>query len=242
MIKFTIKVKGQDKLLLRIREVHNNSNKEYKDLNISFPGRKKIYFPLEKGNIIKELINVTDSNDYSEFVESHISVHCNPGKDTITIKRTTKINNQETISSCQVNPGTKRDQLFVPIIFKIVGEIEEPTFNINDSIDDEVIKLPSEYNPNTDQLRFMLVVSSHEVTFNYDHEHPSNIFKYQFNNFTLTIIYSYLNQPSHKQSINIVPFTTPENFDNIRGLDWWEIYNLYTEINMMYANAYFEKQ
>jgi hypothetical protein len=240
MIKFTIKVKGQDKLLFRIREVNNSSNNEYKDLNITFPGRKKVYFPMETGNILKELINVTESNDYIEFVESHISVHCNPGKSTITIKRATKINKQETISTCQVNPGTKRDQLFVPIIFKIVGDIEESAFNIDDFIEDEIIKLPSEYYPKTDQLRFMLIVSSREVNFNYDFEHPSNIFTYQFNNFTLTIIYSFLNQPSHKQSINIVPYTTPEIFDIIRGLDWWEIYHLYTEINMMYANAYFE--
>jgi hypothetical protein len=240
MVKFTIKVNGQEKLLFRIKEVNNSRKNEYKDLNITFPGRKKVFSSFGTENILKDLINATESNEYADFDESHISVHCNPGKDTITIKRTTKFNEKNSISTCQVNPGTKRDQLFVPILFKIVGDIDDPFFNVDNSTDN-LVNFQSEYNPKTDQLRFMLIVSNQNIAFKHNIEHPSNILSYQLNNFTITIIYSYFNQPAHKHSINIVPFTTPETFNNIRGLDWWEIYNQYTEINMMYINAYFEK-
>jgi hypothetical protein len=241
MVKFSIKANGVDKLLFRIKEVNNRVNKEYKDLNITFPSSKRIYFPPRSGDM-KELIdNLSNYKYYIEYVESHISVHCNPGKETITIKRSIKLNDNESVSSCQVNPGVKRDNLFVPIIFRIVGDIDDPIFDLSNSSNDRIVYLPTEYNPKKDQLRFMLVASSSEKHFTPHIEHPSNTLFYQFKNFTITIIYSFFNHPSHKPSINIVPVTFPETYNHVRGKDWWEIYNLYTDINTIYIKEYYRK-
>ncbi len=84
----------------------------------------------------------------------------------------------------------------------------------------------------------MIIISDKDIHFNYDNEYPSNMLEYTFNNFNLTIIFSYLNSPSLRQTVNMFFHTTKEDYDILRGYEWWEIYNLYTYINMSYSMEY----
>lgn len=170
-------------------------------------------------------------------------MHYNPNsKDSITIKQTIKFNNGiSPLCFYNITPGIKRNKLFIPILFKIVGKLYDKIFNLKKNNKDHIIFLPINYSPQKDQLIYMLVISNKNIYFNHDLEHPSNLYRYTFNNFELTIIYSYFNFPSTKQSISIFPYTKKEEYKNIRGYEWWEIYNLYTDLLSLYSKFYFKK-
>jgi hypothetical protein len=58
-----------------------------------------------------------------------------------------------------------------------------------------------------------------------------------FENFTLTVIWSYLNKQSHPQAIDFF-LSTRDATGPIRGLQWFEIYNLYADLYMTHAEEY----
>ena len=102
-------------------------------------------------------------------------------------------------------------------------------------------KIGNEFNTATDQLRFMMIISQPDIVFVQDDEHPTNVFTQKFENFRLTVLFSYLNVRSYRHSINITPYTRKEDCELISGLEWWQVYNLYTDINLFCARHHFEK-
>jgi len=107
MKRFTIKTNGTIKTLFTVREIKNKNADNQFDLNIHFPGQKKIRFPNES---FQELINTQNGNLYQEYMDQHISIHCSPDSmESNTIKRT--IMTKETRKAYyHVTPGIKRDK------------------------------------------------------------------------------------------------------------------------------------
>ncbi len=122
MKRFYLTVSGEKKELFKVNEIKNINNDSYQDLNISFLGQGKMLID-KASNSFFNLMNTDNYQDYISIRESHISVHCNPNKESITIKRTIMINGKEVVTMAQVSPGVKRDKLFVPIIFRFCGEM-----------------------------------------------------------------------------------------------------------------------
>jgi hypothetical protein len=85
----------------------------------------------------------------------------------------------------------------------------------------------------------MVVISNKDKPFTPDREHPSNDILLEFSDFSVTFIWSYLNQASHPHAIDFFLSTTKED-GPIAGFDWWQIYNFYTDLYMASANEYFE--
>lgn len=237
--RFIIKANNRAVTLLKVKEVNNKNDNSYKDLNITFPGRKKMYKPLGTTGRLQELIVNENEESYSNLIDSHISVHCNPGKESITISRKVLYENKLKDSYIQVTPGVKRDKLYIPLMYRICGNMDNSDYQYNYDKSDRIIELPISYNPYTDQLRFMLVVSERGRPFNQILDHPSLLYSATFSNFELTIIYSFFNKKSHKQSINYSFKTTRAQYEYLKGLENWEVYNFYTDCYMLYAEEYF---
>lgn len=240
MKRFFVCANGVDKEIFKVNEIHNAKDRSCYDLNLSFLGSTKSF---TNENLNPSFLPLLDTENYDSYKdqlpESHISVHCNPGKESVTIKRTIAMQDGENKTFVQVTPGIKRDKAFVPIIFRFCGNMSNESLNLKTY--QNAMSLETSYNPSTDQLRYMLVLSDSNVEFPFDIEHPSNMKSCKFTNFNLTILYSYFNFPSQKQTINFTPYTKKENYNYTRGLEGWEVYNLYTYLYMQYADAYFEK-
>lgn len=238
MNRFYISCDGIDKELFKIVETKNVNDKSFYDLNITFKGHKKTLLMENAADGLERLMDTTNYDDYVDMDKSsHISVHCNPGKETTTIKRTYQLLNGEQKTIVQVTPGVKRDKLFVPVVFRVCGDMKDEAFNLKNQ--GNCVKLDVPYTTNNNQLRYMLVVSDKDILFHYDMEHPSNLQRYRFKNFNLTIIYSFIQVPSHKQAITFTLQTNKEEYENLRGIDWWEVYNTYTQFNSLYIDTYF---
>ncbi|WP_261302915.1 hypothetical protein [Paenibacillus andongensis] len=233
MKRFTIKTNGVLKTLFTVVELKSN------DLNIQFPGQKQVRIPKDT---FQELINTDASEMYLPYRGQHISIHNSPQSvNTNTIKRTIEFTETEKLPYYNITPGLKRDNLFVPVIFRVCGDFVDSSYNYIPKNKYHHIELPFEFNPLSDQLRFMLVVSGNEREFHFDDEHPSNVYSERFNNFYITIIYSIFNRPSKQHSINMYLTTKQEQVIPPRGFECWEIYNLYTEMNTYYINHYFNQ-
>ena len=218
-----------------VREVANANDRTLHDLNIHFSGGARKYY----GNTFADLLAPRKPD---EFVpgNTHISVHCNPlSSETHTIKRSTVHKNGDYRDKVHITTGLKRENLYAPVLFRICGDLRQDRFLLPQDHEDELIPLGS-YDPSKDQLRFMLVLSNAETHFRSNSEHPSNTVLIGFSDFTLTVIWSYFNLPSHSQSIDIFWFSRRET-GPLQGLEWYQIYNAYTDIYMAYANEYFAK-
>jgi len=233
-VHFIVGVDGGQYNLFSVREVPNSEDREQLDLNIHFSSNGRSFF----GKTLDELLNNWDKENYTA-TDTHISVHANPrSPSTNTIKRTIKKKDDDSEPKTNVllTQGIKKDNLFVPFLFRVCGDLQTERFEIDDNEDDKLIKI-CDYNPNTDQLRFMLIVSKRDKKFPKEDEHPSNIAYYEFRDYVLTIIYSFFNLPSHPQFINFLLYSMKEHGVQ-KGLDWWQAYNLYTELNMIHINNY----
>ena len=68
-------------------------------------------------------------------------------------------------------------------------------------------------------------------------EQPRNQREDKFNHFTLTLLWSFLGQPSHPQAIDLL-LQTKNQDTPMRGLIWQEIYNLYNDLDLNHALRY----
>jgi len=241
MTRFYINCDGIDKELFKVVETKNVNDKTCYDLNISFKGLNKTLLLEATAKNFESLLDTTNYDDYKDTDKSsHISVHCNPGKETSTIKRTYQFTNGEKKTLVQVTPGIKRDKLFVPIVFRVCGDMKDEVYRLKNQ--GHCVNLDVPYTTHNNQLRYMLVLSEKDIEFHYDMEHPSHLKRNNFRNFNLTIIYSFIQVPSPKQAINFNIQTKKEEYENLRGLDWWEVYNEYTLLNSIYNQTYFSKK
>lgn len=227
--RFTIDVDGKAKTVLSILENPNNF-----DLNIHITGGGATY----SADSLKELVIGTEEENYNRS-EKHITVHNSPkSKENNLIKRTIEYTDKEEETSVQVTGAIKTNNLYTPALFRVCGDLTRERYDLPENCTDEIINLGA-YTPNKDQLRFMVVVSDVDKPFEPDIEHPSNDTMIKFNQFSITVIWSYLNQPPHPHAIDFFLSTTREG-GPIAGFDWWQIYNLYTDLYMASANEYFE--
>jgi hypothetical protein len=226
--RFTIDVDGSPRTVLSILENPNSH-----DLNIHITGGGATY----SADSLKDLVAGTEEENY-EPSEKHITIHNSPkSKENNVIKRTIVYSSKEPDSSVQVTGAIKTDNLYTPALFRVCGDLGRERYEIPENHNDEVISLGS-YTPNKDQLRFMVVVSDIDQPFEPDIEHPSNDMVILFEKFSITLIWSYLNQPSHPHAIDFFLSTTREG-GPITGFEWWQIYNLYTDLYMASTNEYF---
>jgi hypothetical protein len=201
------------------------------DLNLHITSGGRVYSAPTLG----ELIAVCDESGFEEC-EKHISVHVSGrSPDVNVIKRTQNFPDREE-TLCQVTTGIKQDNLFVPVLFRICGDLSRERYQLPEDCPDTLESLGC-YDPREGQLRFMAVCSRRGTAFPKDEEHPSNLRHVDFRNFTLTVIWSYLNKPSHQQAIDFF-LSTKKETGVIRGFHWFEIYNLYTDLYMNHAQEY----
>lgn len=227
--RFTIEVDGLQRTVLSIWENSNNL-----DLNIHITGGGATY----TADSLKELVAGTEEGNYIRS-EKHITIHnSQKSKNNNVIKRTIEYSGQKPDTAVQVTGAIKTHNLYTPALFRVCGDLSRDRYKLPENSDDEIISLGS-YTPSKDQLRFMVVVSDLDKPFEPDIEHPSNDIVVTFQNFSITLIWSYLNQPSHQHAIDFFLSTTQEN-GPLAGFDWWQIYNLYTDLYMASASKYFE--
>ncbi|MBW2596001.1 MAG: hypothetical protein JRC93_08505 [Deltaproteobacteria bacterium] len=227
------------RITINVDEVNRNvvsiwENPNNKDLNIHIAGGGGTF----NANSLKELVAGTEEENYLPS-DKHISIHNSPqSPENSMLKRTVKYANGKQDTSVQITGAIKTDNLYTPALFRICGDLCRDRYLLPELCGDEIISLGA-YTPSRDQLRFMVVVSDKDKPFTPDNEHPSNDIMLAFSNFSVTIIWSYFNQPSHPHAIDFFLSTTRES-GPVTGFDWWQIYNLYTDLYMACANEYFE--
>ena len=167
----------------------------------------------------------------------HVSIHPSAQSDeTNTVKWTkTFSTREETVH--QLTTGIKKDNLFVPALFRICGDLSAARYSVKTKPKETRVSL-GEYDPRKGQLRFMAICSRTDKTFQKIDDHPSNLMQYVFTNFTLTLIWSYLNLPSHPQAIDFFLGAKNEGASPIGGFDEAGIYNMYTSLYMTHADEY----
>ncbi|MBT3355424.1 MAG: hypothetical protein HN402_10960 [Candidatus Scalindua sp.] len=227
--RITIKVDGRNRTVLAIWENPNN-----KDLNMHITSGGSTY----QADTLNELVAGTEEENYIP-TEKYISVHNSPNSaENNLLKRTINYVTGEKETSVQVTGAIKSNNLYTPALFRVCGDLSRDRYLITDTCKDETISLGA-YTPTRDQLRFMVVISNKDKPFTPDREHPSNDILLEFSDFSVTFIWSYLNQASHPHAIDFFLSTTKED-GPIAGFDWWQIYNFYTDLYMASANEYFE--
>lgn len=214
------------------RTVFSVSEQKSGDLNIHITSGGRAY----TGETLNDLVAISDESDFEEY-EMHFSVHTSPKSLSVNVIKRTQTFLDRVQDGCQVTTGIKQDNLFVPVLFRVCGDLSRERYLLPTPCSDTLIPI-GQYQPNKDQLRFMAVCSRRGTSFPKDDEHPSNLLEVHFSNFTLTVIWSYLNKPSHPHAIDFFLGTKVET-GPIRGLHWFEIYNLYTDLYMKHAEEYF---
>ena len=224
--RFVIDVRGLPRTVFAVNETRGG------DLNIHITSGGRGYSAPTLG----ELVAVCDETKFEEC-EMHISVHASEkSKEVNVIKRTQTFPTRKE-DLCQVTTGIKRDNLFVPVLFCVCGDLSRDRYQLPVRCPDRIESFGS-YEPSQGQMRFMIICSRRGNAFPKHEEHRSNLKEVTFDNFTLTVIWSYLNKPSHPQAIDFFLSTRAET-GPIRGLQWCEIYNLYNDLNMTHAQEYF---
>jgi hypothetical protein len=225
--RFTISVNGSNRTVFAARETRGG------DLNIHITSGGRAYSAPTFG----DLVAVCDESKF-EDCENHISVHASRESSAVNLIKRTQTFPDRTEDLCQVTTGIKQDNLFVPVLFRVCGDLSRDRYQLPVKCADQLESLGA-YEPSQGQLRFMAVCSRRGTSFSKDEEHPSNVKEVHFENFTLTVIWSFLNKPSHQQAIDFFLSTKAET-GTIRGLHWYEIYNLYTDLYMAHAQEYFK--
>lgn len=225
--RFVIDVEGSPRTVFAVHETRGG------DLNIHITSGGRAYSAATFG----ELVAVCDESKF-EACEKHISVHASKKSPAVNVIKRTQTFPDRTEDICQYTTGIKLDNLFVPVLFRICGDLSRDRYQLPVKCVDRLESL-GVYEPNQGQLRFMAVCTRRGTSFPKDEEHPSNVKQVDFENFTLTVIWSYLNKASHPQAIDFFLSTKAET-GPIRGLHWFEIYNLYTDLYMTHAQEYFK--
>ncbi|MFA0405213.1 hypothetical protein [Vibrio sp. 10N.222.52.C12] len=227
--RITIDVEGCKKTVVSITENQNNF-----DLNIHIASNGRIY----RSEDLRDLVSTRPEEEYVA-ADKYISVHnSNKSSENNMIKRTTNYKDGTKETQAHITGAIKTSNTYGPALFRVCGDLSNERYTADIDEADSVLSLGS-YTPDNDQLRFMLVVSDKDKPFTPHDEHPSNNRTIQFENFSVTIIWSYLNSPSHPHAIDFFLTTTVESGPS-RGWEWSDIYNLYTELNMGIAKEYFE--
>lgn len=225
--RFVISVGGESRTVFGVHETRGG------DLNIHITSGGRAYSAPTFG----ELLAVCDESKFEEC-DKHISVHSTKKSVEVNVIKRTQTYPDRAEDLCQVTAGIKRDNLFVPVLFRIAGDLSRERYRLPVKCADRLESLGA-YKPSQGQLRFMAVCSRRGTSFPKDDEHPSNTREVNFEHFTLTVIWSYLNKPSHPQAIDFFLSTRAETGPTC-GLHWFEIYNLYTDLNMAHAQEYFK--
>jgi hypothetical protein len=105
--------------------------------------------------------------------------------------------------------GIKQDNLFVPVLFRVAGDLSRERYRLPVKCADRLESLGA-FEPSQAQLRFMTVCSRRGTPFPADGEHPSNVKGVNFEHFTLTVLWSCLNKPSHPQAVDFFLSTMAE--------------------------------
>jgi hypothetical protein len=224
--RFTIDVNGEPKTVFSIFETKCG------DLNLHITGKGKAY----KTENLSNLVVVPDDAVFESY-DMHISMHLTPTHPEVNLIKWTQefSNRKEEI----YHPSTaiKQDNLFAPVLFRVCGDLAADRYSIKDKPGELRISLGA-YDPRRGQLRFMVVCSRPNKPFQKIDDHPSNLTQHIFSNFTLTVIWSYLNMPSHPQAIDFFLGAKNDGANPIRGFNEAEIYNMYTDLYMRHAQEY----
>ncbi|PTP78631.1 hypothetical protein [Vibrio splendidus] len=227
--RITIDVEDRKKTVVSITENQNNF-----DLNIHVTSNGRIY----RSENLRDLVSTRPEEEYVT-ADKYISVHNGTVSSANSmIKRTTNYKDGKNDTQVHVTGAIKTSNTYVPALFRVCGDLSNERYTADIDETDNVVSLGS-YTPKNNQLRFMLVVSDKDKPFTPDEEHPSNNHTIQFEKFSVTIIWSYLNYPSHPHAIDFFLTTTVETGPS-EGWEWGDIYNLYTDLNMDVAKEYFE--
>ncbi|WP_438980105.1 hypothetical protein [Polynucleobacter sp.] len=231
-VRYVIDIQGSPRTIFSITEKNDGS------LLLTVPGGSKAY----SASTLAEMIAISDQT-LLENCHKHISIHPSPISPTLTsIKRTIEYqerpeNNQET--SHHYSTGIKQDNQFIPVLFRICGDLSAQRYLVAPKDSDQIISLGA-FDPSKSQLKLMVVCSGIDKSFPQDPEQPRNRREDKFNHFTLTLIWSYLGQPSHPQAIDFFLQTKDRNTP-MRGLVWQEIYNLYNDLDLTHALQYLKE-
>ena len=151
----------------------------------------------------------------------------------------------ETLSSIKhLNPegflytdALKSHGLFVPIVFKVFGNLAGERFSTGNSQSGR-IEIPF-VDFSKDTLVIGVALGPKGLDFEKIEDHPSTLISVHFDDFSVWIIWSLFNRPaptatvnfSHRGGTREVPIGGSQNY---------EIYNFFTDVKGKYSEAYFE--
>lgn len=227
--RYVIDYQGSIRTLFSVVETNDGS------LNIHVPSKGMAY----SAPTLSELIAVSDQTLF-ENCSKHISIHPSPDSSTLTtIKRTIEYRDrpqENTETGHHYSTGIKQDNQFIPVLFRVCGDLSLPRYLTTPSKADTIINL-GQYDPSKSQLKLMAVCSNKNRSFPKDPEQPRNFREDKFTHFTLTLLWSFLGQPSHPHAIDFF-LQTLNKETPMRGLVWQEIYNLYNDLDLKHALNY----
>jgi hypothetical protein len=197
--------------LFEIKEISNSDDKEFSDYILLMPRSK--YTILEDGKVMNNL------KDY------HITIHECPGKESVMIKSTQKDIEGKEISLVQVNPGIKRDHLFIPLLYSIIGDDIVKKYTKSE-IKDEVL-VGKDYNYKIQQLHYFVALSENKEVQKFTCGTKSIVVPLR--KYNLHILYLYMNIITQWSVFRFYQ-TKSEEYNNLSGKTSDEIENCFINL------------
>ena len=225
-IRFTIDVQGRPRTVFQITENWNG------DLTLSTTsGGKHLNFTI---------FGKYDSEKFeSEFQNGDMNISVHRSKESklyngITCK--IQDHGRQITKSVHLTSALKIHDNFAVLFFKVAGDLTRPRYEV--PAGDRFIHVSlGEYAPHKDQLRFMVVLSNAGTEFPQDIEHVTNTAFFELRQFRITVLWSYLNHPSVPQANDAFVYTTRAT-GPAAGMEWWQVYNFYSDLNKRFTEAY----
>lgn len=184
--------------IFEIKEIKNSTDNSFSDFILLMT--KNRYTIFDDGRIIKDI------KDY------HITIHECPGKESVMIKSTQIDKDGNEFTLAQVNPGIKRDHLFIPLFYSIIGKDKQKKYT--ESTIKEIF-IGRDYNPNVVQMHYLVALSDNTMIPAYLNKTKSQIV--HLGKYNLHILFLYSSIISKNYSVFRFKTTKREEYEFLSG-------------------------
>lgn len=181
---------------------------------------------------LEDLLSASDGD--FEPIEGGNKISLHSSKDS---QRINQVGHRTCENQNLFTAALKQDGLFTPFIFQAVSDLKRCRHAYEGPLTESDVVL-TKINSAKDTLFIGMLLGPVNQEFDQIYDHPSNLNVIRFEKFNVWIIWSLFNFPATKAALNFRYFGG--SLDNpLRGLENWQIYNLYTDVKQKYADAYF---
>lgn len=180
---------------------------------------------------ILDLVQLNEDDFLESIPNSHLSVHASRRSATLN-----RINFPED-NFPQFTQSIKKENRFTPVVVRVYGDLTQAKHDFKKT-KNPTHEFP-EVHTDKDTLVLGIVLGPRNKEFQWREDHPANLAKLEFSDFTIWLIWSLFNKPALKHSVDF-KLKGGSLEEPIGGFEDFEIYNFYTLSKNIYTDAFFD--